>query len=155
MAELREVMAGLGWSDVRTYLQSGNAVFTTDDADPRARLERAVAGHFGFEVSCLVRTAGELRAVAAACPYPAAELDPAKLLVVFLEEAPPEGHFDSVDAAAFAPDTFHHAGSAVYCYFPDGMGRSRLPAALESLRPKVTATSRNWRTVQRLIELAG
>lgn len=154
MAELREVMAGLGWKDARTYLQSGNAVFTTDDADPGGRLERAVAQRFGFEIPCLVRTAEELRTVAAGCPYPAAELDPAKLLVLFLEEAPQEGHFDSVDAAEFAPDTFHHAGSAVYCYFPDGMGRSKLPAALEAVRPKVTMTGRNWRTVQRLIELA-
>jgi uncharacterized protein (DUF1697 family) len=154
MDELRNVMAGLGWTGVRTYLQSGNAVFTTDDADPGDRLERAVADHFGFEVRCLVRTAGELRTVAAACPYPAAELDPAKLLVLFLEEAPEEGHFDSVDAEKFAPDTFHHAGGAVYCYFPDGMGRSKLPAALEGVRPKVTMTGRNWRTVQRLIELA-
>jgi uncharacterized protein (DUF1697 family) len=154
MAELRDVMTGLGWKDVRTYLQSGNAVFTTGDADPGARLERAVADRFGFEVRCLVRTAGELHAVAAGCPYPAAELDPAKLLVLFLEEEPEEGHFDSVEAAKFAPDTFHHTGRAVYCYFPDGMGSSKLPAALEAVRPKVTMTGRNWRTVQRLIELA-
>jgi uncharacterized protein (DUF1697 family) len=154
MAELRQLMSGLGWSDVRTYLQSGNAVFTTGDSDPGARLERALAGHFGFEVRCLVRTAEELRTVAADCPYPAAELDPAKLLVLFLEEAPEEGHFGSVDAAAFEPDTFHHVNSAVYCYFPDGMGRSKLPAALEAVRPKLTMTGRNWRTVQRLIELA-
>ncbi|WP_074467938.1 DUF1697 domain-containing protein [Streptomyces sp. WMMB 714] len=154
MDRLRELMSGLGWVDVRTYLQSGNAVFTTDDADPGPLLERAVAEHFGFEVPCLVRTAEELRAVAAACPYPAAELDPAKLLVLFLEEAPPKGHFDSIDASSFAPDVFEHVGSAVYCYFPDGMGRSRLPAALEAVRPRVTMTGRNWRTVQRLTELA-
>jgi uncharacterized protein (DUF1697 family) len=154
MAELRQIMSDLGWKDVRTYLQSGNAVFTTDDPGPRERLEGAVAEHFGFEVPCLVRTAEELRAVAAACPYPAAELDPAKLLVLFLEQVPEEGHFDSVDAERFAPDTFHHAGGAVYCYFPDGMGRSRLPAALEAVRPDIAMTGRNWRTVQRLIELA-
>ncbi|WP_079131965.1 DUF1697 domain-containing protein [Streptomyces nanshensis] len=155
MAELRGVMAGLGWTGVRTYLQSGNAVFTTGDEDPGGRLERAVAGHFGFDVRCLVRTAGELHAVAAACPYPAAELDPAKLVVLFLEEELAEGHFDALDPSRFAPDTFHHAGSAVYCYFPDGMGRSKLPAALEAaVTPKVTMTGRNWRTVQRLIELA-
>src|SRR5690606_11030422 len=114
----------------------------------------ALKDRFGFEVRCLLRTADELRAVTEACPYPAAELDPAKLLVVFLEETPPPGHFDSVDPSAFAPDTFQHVGSVVYCYFPEGMGRSKLPSALEAVRPKVTATSRNWRTVQRLTELA-
>lgn len=154
MDRLRELMSGLGWADVRTYLQSGNAVFTTGDPDPGPKLESALAGHFGFEVRCLVRTAEELRAVAAACPYPASELDPAKLLVIFLEETPEEGHFAAVDPADFAPDTFRHIGPAVYCYFPGGMGRSRLPAALGAVRPALTATSRNWRTVQRLIELA-
>lgn len=153
MAELRRLLTDLGWSGVRTYLQSGNAVFTTDSADPGPLLERALAGHFGFEVPCLLRTARELREVAAACPYPADELDPAKLIVLFLEHDPGPGHFDSVDAAAHAPDTFQHIGRAVYCHFPDGMGRSRLPAALEAARPPVTATGRNWRTVQRLIEL--
>jgi uncharacterized protein (DUF1697 family) len=153
MDRLREIMSLLGWSDVRTYLQSGNAVFTTGDPDPGPRLERALADHFGFEVRCLVRTAQELRAVAAACPYPAAELDPAKLLVLFLEQTPAPEHFAALDAPAFAPDTFHHIGDAVYCYFPEGMGRSRLPAALEAVRPRVTMTGRNWRTVQRLTEL--
>ena len=154
MAELRGLMAGLGWSDVRTYLQSGNAVFTTGESDPGPLLERAIVDHFGFEVRCLVRTAAELREVVAACPYPASELDPAKLLVLFLEQEPGEGHFGSVDASTFEPDTFHHVGQAVYCYFPDGMGRSKLPAALEAVRPRLTMTGRNWRTVQRLIELA-
>lgn len=155
MGELRQVLTGLGWTEVRTYLQSGNAVFTTDHPDPGPALERAVAGHFGFPVGCLLRTAQELREIADACPYPATELDPAKLVVMLLERAPEPGHFDSVDAEAFAPDTFRHVGRAVYCHFPDGMGRSRLPGALERVRPATTATWRNWRTLQRLIELAG
>ncbi|AXK32838.1 DUF1697 domain-containing protein [Streptomyces armeniacus] len=178
MAELRELMKGLGWTDVRTYLQSGNAVFTTPDEDPdqvsgagsgpdsgtgtgeggaeetpRTRLERAIAGHFGFEVPCLVRTHTELREIADACPYPAAELDPAKLLVLFLDETPDPGHFASLDPEAYAPDTFRHIGRAVYCYFPDGMGSSKLPDALGTVRPQLTSTGRNWRTVTKLIEL--
>lgn len=153
MAELRELMAGLGWSDVRTYLQSGNAVFTTDEPDPGPVLERAIAGHFGFEVPCLTRTHAELCEVAAACPLPAGELDPAKLLVLFLENEPPPDRFAGIDATAYAPDEFHHVGRAVYCYFPQGMGRSKLPDALGRVRPPLVSTGRNWRTVQRLIEL--
>lgn len=199
MADLRELLKALGWTDVRTYLQSGNAVFTTPyptpgpgsgpvpgvpegdpeeetlgggtcpgpydgtqqggeyppgaEEPPGPRLERAIAEHFGFEVPCLVRTHAELRAVADACPYPAAELDPAKLLVLFLEETPEPEHFASLDPGAYAPDTFQHIGRAVYCYFPDGMGRSKLPDALSAVRPQLTATGRNWRTVTKLIEL--
>lgn len=156
MAELRQLIGEqLGWAGVRTHLQSGNAVFRTADPAPRERLERALAGHFGFEVRCVLRTAAELREEADACPLPADELDPAKLLVLFLQETPDPGHFDSLDPEAYAPDTFRHVGRAVYCYFPDGMGRSRLPAALTAVRPRLTATGRNWRTVLKLIELTG
>ncbi len=155
MAELREVMSGLGWSDVRTYLQSGNAVFRTRDPEPGPALERAVEERFGFEVRCLVRTAKELREIAAACPLPVDRLDSAKVLVLFLEEEPAGDHFAGLDPQRFAPDEFHVVGRAVYCWFPDGMGRSNLPAALEAVRPKLTMTGRNWRTVQRLIELTG
>ncbi|MEU5837630.1 DUF1697 domain-containing protein [Streptomyces diacarni] len=153
MAELRTVMAELGWGDVRTYLQSGNAVFTADEEDPRPVLERAVAERFGVEVPALVRTGEELRAVAAACPLPVAELDPAKLLVLFIEEEPAADHFAALDADAFAPEEYRHVGRAVYCHFPHGMGRSKLVPALEGVRPRLTMTGRNWRTVQRLIEL--
>ncbi|OEV04401.1 hypothetical protein AN216_09170 [Streptomyces oceani] len=158
MAELRELIRGLGWTDVRTYLQSGNAVFdvppgSEGEERPRERLERAIAGHFGFEVHCLLRTQAELRAVADACPYPVAELDPAKLLVLFLEERPAPDHFDSLDPSTYAPDTFEVGDSAVYCYFPHGMGRSKLTDALSAVRPPLTMTGRNWRTVTKLLEL--
>lgn len=156
MAQLREVIGGLGWTGVRTHLQSGNAVFTVPAGDtepPGPRLERAIAERFGFEVPCLLRTASELRDVIEACPFPAEELDPSKLLVLFVEETPEPDHFAGVDAAAHAPDEFRLVGRAVYCWFPAGMGRSRLPAVLEAVRPRLTMTGRNWRTVTRLLQL--
>ncbi len=157
MAQLREALAGVGWTGVRTYLQSGNVVFTVPgeepDAEVRQALERVIAERFGFDVPCLVRTGEEVEAVAAACPYPVEEIDHAKLIVLFLDHDPGEGHFAGLDREAFAPDTFRHLGSAVYCHFPDGMGRSKLGPALEAVRPRVLMTGRNWRTVGKLIEL--
>src|SRR5437763_1640635 len=121
MAELRRLMGeDLGWSGVRTHLQSGNAVFRTADPAPRERLERALAGHFGFEVRCVLRTAAELEAEVAACPFPVEGADPAKLLMLFLGETPEPGHFDALDPAAYAPDEFRRTGRVVYCRFPDG-----------------------------------
>ncbi|MFR9673193.1 DUF1697 domain-containing protein [Streptomyces sp. TR06-5] len=161
MAELRETVAGLGWTGVRTHLQSGNVVFAVPPeqeragAAPRERLQHALAERFGFQVPCLLRTGEELRDVVGRCPFPAAELDPAKLQVFFVEETPAEDHFAGVDPAAYAPDEFHHIGRAVYAWFPGGMGRSRLPAALEAARPRLTLTARNWRTVTALLELTG
>ncbi|MBN3931657.1 DUF1697 domain-containing protein [Streptomyces verrucosisporus] len=156
MAELREVMAGLGWEDVRTYVNSGNAVFTAgrrDTGELAAELEAAIAGRFGFTVSCLVRTAGELRAAADACPYPAADADPAKLLVLFLGREPDRGRLAAVDTAAYAPDEFRAGERELYCWFPQGMGRSKLPGALEKACRGTTVTGRNRRTVTRLLEM--
>jgi hypothetical protein len=87
MAQLREALAGIGWTGVRTHLQSGNVVFTVPgegkgDEEVRQQLERVIAERFGFDVPCLVRTGEEVEAVAAACPYPDDEIDPAKLLVL-------------------------------------------------------------------------
>ncbi|MTE21523.1 DUF1697 domain-containing protein [Streptomyces sp. TRM43335] len=155
MAELREVMAGLGWEDARTYLNSGNAVFAAGErgtAELAAELEAAIADRFGFPVPCLVRTAGELRAAVGACPYPTADIDPTGLLVLFLDRAPDTGRLAAVDAAAYAPDEFRVGERELYCRFPDGMGRSRLPAALEAACRGRTVTGRNWRTVTRLLD---
>ncbi|MGW7514958.1 DUF1697 domain-containing protein [Streptomyces sp. NPDC054796] len=153
MAELRALLGALGWTDVRTYLQSGNAVFTTGDRDPGPLLERALAERFGFEVRALIRTGEALRATAAACPFPADALDPSKLLVLFLDGDPGPAHFADLDAAAYAPDEFRHIGDVLYAYFPDGMGRSKLAAKLNAERPGATSTGRNWRTLRKLIEL--
>ena len=160
MAQLRELLTGLDWTDVRTHLQSGNAVFTVPPGQPadtaavRERLEAALAARFGFDVPCLLRSGAELRAVVEACPFPVEETDPAKLLVLFLEQTPAADHFAGLDPGRFAPDEFRHRGRAVYCRFPNGMGRSRLPAALEGVRPRLTATGRNWRTVIKLLAMA-
>src|SRR5215510_5248075 len=86
MAELRTLLTGLGHRAVRTYLNSGNAVFTSDDDDQdalAAALEEAIGKHFGFTVACMVRSGAYLRAVADACPFPADELEGRQLHVTF------------------------------------------------------------------------
>ncbi|WP_175409372.1 DUF1697 domain-containing protein [Streptomyces sp. TRM64462] len=160
MAELRAVLTGLGHSDVRTYLQSGNAVFTSasgaDEGALAAELEAALQRHFGFPVDCLVRGGPYLRAVVDACPFPAAELEPKQLHVTYLSEPVTEDRFASVDRAAFLPEEFRLGDRVLYLYLPDGMGRSKLADVLArpALFKGVTATSRNWNTVVKLAEMA-
>jgi uncharacterized protein (DUF1697 family) len=156
MAELRALLTEMRHGDVRTYLQSGNAVFTAPErptGELAADLERAIAERFGFSVGCLVLTRPELRAVAARCPFPAADLDPARLIVVFLD-APPAAHpVNQGDPARFAPDEFRLGEREIFAYFPGGMGGSKLGQALSAPGKDFTATARNWRTVTRLLEL--
>ncbi|MCY0920524.1 DUF1697 domain-containing protein [Streptomyces sp. H27-G5] len=158
MAELRQVLEGLGHEDVRTYLQSGNAVFAGAERDTTklARaLEAAIEAHFGFKVPCLVVDGDHLRAVVDACPFPAAELEGRQLHATFCSGQPGEERFAAIDAPAYLPEEFRVGDRVVYLHTPDGLGRSKLAEALA--RPAVVkgldVTTRNWNTVVKLVEL--
>ncbi|MFC8275740.1 DUF1697 domain-containing protein [Streptomyces sp. NPDC057271] len=160
MADLRSLLEELGHRDVRTYLQSGNAVFTTDTdrltgQELTTALEEAVEKRFGFHVDCLVRDAGYLAAVVDACPFPAAELEGRQLHVTYLSEPVTLERFASIDQAAFLPEEFRLGDRALYLYAPDGLGRSKLGEVLSrpALFKGIVATSRNWNTVVRLAEM--
>ncbi|WP_257462723.1 DUF1697 domain-containing protein [Archangium lipolyticum] len=157
MARLRELLEGLGYTDVATLLQSGNAVFTSKEKNPAQivkRIESAIAGEFGFEVSVVIRTRDELAAVIKANPLPGAEDAPSQFLVTFLSDVPDPKRLKEIDPAAYLPDEFRVVGREIYARFPNGMRDSKLANALGSLRLGVTPTARNWNTVTKLLELA-
>ncbi|MFF5770786.1 DUF1697 domain-containing protein [Streptomyces californicus] len=158
MAELRTVLTELGHTGIATYLQSGNAVFRSDGDDENAlakALEQALHRRFGFPVDCLVRDAGYLAAVAEACPFPAAELEGRQLHVTYFDRPVDSERFADLEAGGFLPEEFRLGDRCLYLYAPDGLGRSKLAEALA--RPRhvkgLTATTRNWNTVAKLVEL--
>ncbi|MEV7853226.1 DUF1697 domain-containing protein [Streptomyces sp. NPDC088183] len=158
MVELRALLTELGHGDVRTHLQSGNAVFSSASDDENAlaaELERAIEQRFGFPVPCLVRDGAYLAAVAAACPFPAAELEGKQLHITYYDRPVDAGRFARIDPTAYLPEAFGLGDRALYLYAPDGLGRSRLAEALSrsSVTKDIVATSRNWNTVVRLVEL--
>ncbi|MET8131250.1 MULTISPECIES: DUF1697 domain-containing protein [unclassified Streptomyces] len=160
MAELRTLMEGLGYGDVRTYLQSGNAVFSSDGGDEESLAEElsgAMEKHFGFAVGVLVRDHGYLKAVQEACPFPAAELEAKQLHVTYFSDPVDAERFAAVEPAAFLPEEFRLGDRVLYLYAPDGLGRSKLAEALAKPRvlKGVLATTRNWNTVVKLEELTG
>jgi uncharacterized protein (DUF1697 family) len=154
MARLRELGAEIG-EDVQTYLQSGNLVLrsTSKAADVRAALEQRLAAELGKPATALVLNAAQLRRVRDANPFPD-ERDPRKLHVVFLVERPPAARLKAFDPAAWAPEELRVVGTTAYLHLPDGLGRSKLAAAVAKLLG-VAGTARNWRTVEALVELAG
>ncbi|MFD4242920.1 DUF1697 domain-containing protein [Streptomyces sp. NPDC058525] len=158
MAELRSVLEGLGHGDVQTYLQSGNAVFSSTRQDPGAlarELEAAIEAHFGFRVACLVVDGAYLKAVADACPFPADELEGKQLHATFFSELPGPERFAGLDPAAYLPEEYRLGDRVLYLYAPNGLGRSKLAEALaKPARVKgIDATTRNWNTVAKLVEL--
>ncbi|MGW0767258.1 DUF1697 domain-containing protein [Streptomyces sp. NPDC002676] len=158
MADLRTLMAGLGLDAVRSHLQSGQAVFTVDRGDEQslaAELAQAIEARFGFTVGVLVRDHAYLKAVAENCPFPAAELEAKQLHVTYFSAPVTPDRFAELDQAAHLPEEFRLGDRCLYLYAPDGLGRSKLGEALA--RPRITkglvATSRNWNTVLKLVEL--
>ncbi|MFF7448054.1 MULTISPECIES: DUF1697 domain-containing protein [unclassified Streptomyces] len=160
MAELRALMEGLGHADVRTYLQSGQAVFTSGHGDAEslaAELTAAIEERFGFSVSVIVRDHAYLAAIADHCPFPAAELEGKQLHVTYFSAPVDAERFAGIDQAAFLPEEFRLGDRALYLYAPDGLGRSKLAEQLA--KPRVNkgliATTRNWNTVVKLVEMTG
>lgn len=160
MADLRTLMEGLGHDGVRTYLQSGQAVFTADHGDEEslaAELAGAIEKRFGFAVDVIVRDHAYLKAIAEDCPYPAAELEAKQLHVTYFSAPVDADRFAELDQSAYLPEEFRLGDRALYLYAPNGLGRSKLAEHLSKprLNKGVIATSRNWNTVVKLVEMTG
>ncbi|MCX5051860.1 MULTISPECIES: DUF1697 domain-containing protein [unclassified Streptomyces] len=158
MAELRQLMEGLGHDGVRTHLQSGQAVFATgrgDEESLAAELAQAIEKQFGFRVDVIVRDHAYLKAVAEACPFPAAELEAKQLHVTYFSESVDAQRFAEIDREAYLPEEFRLGDRELYLYAPEGLGRSKLAEHLAKPRINkgVIATTRNWNTVVKLVEL--
>lgn len=157
MAELRACLSGLGYDDVRTYVQSGNAVFsaTGSVAAVRSALEAALEESFGMTIPTVVLTAAQLDAVVEANPYPELVDTPTRLVVSFLPEKVPAATRKSFSLDDF-PEDARIGERVVYLSYPHGQGDSRLtPAVLQKRLDGLWGTARNWRTVLALQQLAG
>lgn len=149
MAALRDLLVGLGHSDVTTYLQSGNAVFGSTDRDTDRLAEGirdAVLSSFGVDAAVLVRSAAELAEVVAANTWPDRAAEPTKLHVAYLSSVP----VDAPDLSRFAPDEVCVVGRAAYLWYADGSGRSKLTLDVLERALRVTGTARNWTTATEL-----
>ncbi|MFF4873389.1 DUF1697 domain-containing protein [Streptomyces sp. NPDC090109] len=159
MAELRSLLEGLGHGNVRTHLQSGNAVLTTgtgaSEDELRAAIEGAIEDRFGFRVDCLVRDGAYLAAVAEACPFPTAGIDGKQLHAFYFSGPPDPERFAAIDRAAHHPEAFALGDRVLYLYVPEGLGGSRLGDAVSrpSLSKGLVVTARNWNTVLKLVEM--
>jgi uncharacterized protein (DUF1697 family) len=152
MADLRAWLTGLGYDDVRTLLQSGNAVFSTKKklATVRKEVEAVLEEGAGFHIDCVLRTADELRAVVAADPLGAVATNPSRYFVSFMDVAV---EWPEIDAAAFEPERVHFAEREAYFWVPEGTQNSKLLAAFPARKGQI-ATMRNWNTVTKLLAIA-
>jgi uncharacterized protein (DUF1697 family) len=157
MQDLRALLTDLGYTDVATLLQSGNAVFTS----PRRQVdkvtvevEQAISHRLGMPVRCVLRTAAELAAVVGANPFRQHAGEGAKLMVTFLSGAVDRSRLAGVDPAEFAPDEFGVADREIYLWLPNGMSGSRIPVDFWDKQTGLVTTTRNWNTVTKLLAMA-
>lgn len=147
MAELKVLCEHLGFRHVRTYIQSGNVVFTSPlaAAGVKAKLEKALAVKLGKRCAVHVRTAEELEAAVARNPFPDAA--PNQLLVLFLDEPPTN---DALKTCVVpGRERLELRGRELFVHFPDGQGQSKLKVPFAD-----RGTARNLNTVRKLIEMA-
>jgi uncharacterized protein (DUF1697 family) len=156
MAELRALCGELGWSDVATYIQSGNIVFTAPGKPEaiEAALEAAISKHYGYEAPAIVRTAAQWAHYPPANPFPKiAKDEPARLHLLLSKRPPAKCAEDAIQARAKADEQVRRAGDALWIYFPGGAGTSKLTPALIDKAVGSTVTARNYRTVATLLEM--
>lgn len=152
MADLRALLAELGYADVATHLQSGNAVLSSDL--PAADLERDIAAAIAdrLKVGCavLVRTGAELTATVSGNPLGGEPENPSRYFVAFLSREPEPARAAALAGLSFAPDEFWLRGREAYLWCPRGAAETKLTGALLEKQLAVRATARNWNTVTKL-----
>ncbi len=157
MEDLKRVLAETGFTGLKTYIQSGNIIFRSGQADPArlcAEIAAKILEHFGFEVPVVIRTREELESVSKNNPFlPGKPDESAKLHVTFLSDVAANDLENRIMEVSFLPDEFVIKGKEVYLYCPNGYGNTKLTNQLFESRLKVTATTRNWKTVERLVKM--
>jgi uncharacterized protein (DUF1697 family) len=158
MEALRQLFAGLGFINAQTYIQSGNIIFQSKDAN-RFRLENLIAGailkKYNFDVSVLIKELGELRQLILANPFiNDKKKEIAHLHVTYLSGNPSSGKIKEIYEGQYKPDEFQIIGDNIYLYCPNGYGISKLTNSFWESKLKLTATTRNWKTTNELIRIA-
>jgi uncharacterized protein (DUF1697 family) len=150
MKRLAALFEKAGCCDVRTYIQSGNVVFSADSALAArhgTEVPALIADEFGYRVPVVLRSAAELREAAERNPFVAVADDPKHLQVGFRTEAPGDEAIASLDPARSVVDAFKVIGRVVYLHVPGGMGRTKLTTDYFDRGLQTVMTVRNWRTV--------
>ena len=158
MEDLRRICAGLGFRNVETYAQSGNVVFLTRAQPPSTlahHTAEAIRRDLGRPVPVLVRTRDEMGNVVAGNPFLRERgVDVSKLHVTFLSAPAPSRALKNLETLPKRSDRFHAGRREIYLYCPDGYGRTKLSNAALEKALSVGGTTRNWRTVTTLLEMA-
>jgi uncharacterized protein (DUF1697 family) len=156
MKELVAMLESIGAQNVKTYVQSGNAVFQSEETSAPTlsnTISITIKKRRGFKPQVLMLELEELQKAVESNPFPEAESEPKTLHLHFLDSVPKNPDFDALESIKTDRERFVLKDSVFYLHAPDGIGRSKLAANTEKLLG-VSMTSRNWRTVCKVIAMA-
>lgn len=153
MADLKQILTEAGLNEVQTYIQSGNIIYQsaqTKDQD-RQMIQSTIKKHYGFDVPTMILTLNELQEIVNNTPYKAdpENKDP---YIVILENEPSEENISKLQEAN-TQEKFQIIGKVIYIMYTDGAGKSKLTNNLIESKLKTTATTRNWRTMNKLLSI--
>ena len=155
MAELKELYESLNLGYVKTFIQSGNVVFQYKDMDPlelAAKIKNKIKEVFGFDVAVFIRTKEEFQKIIEKNPFKDDEVN--KLYVTFLSEKPITLPITEIERIKDESEKFIISGKEIYLFIPNGYGRTKLSNDFFEKKLEVSATTRNWKTVNKLFEIA-
>jgi len=158
MERLRAMFEKLGFEQVATYIQSGNVVFEAAKHSPLGlskKIEERILAEFGFPASVITRTVEELGKAIRNNPFPKQSgTDSGKVHIAFLSQIPQADAVKKLEALATTSERLRHSGKETYLYYRDGMGQAKLTGSVLEKTLCVTATARNWNTVNQLYKMA-
>lgn len=158
MDALKETYASLDFSNVKNYLQSGNIIFSameTETGQLAEKISLQIEKDFGFQVPILVMTKEELQKIIDENPFAKdSKKDLAALYVTFLASSPREFDRQDIEKVAREDEEIYFGSDAVYLFCPNGYGRTKLNNTFLERKLKLTATTRNWKTTNKLLQLA-
>lgn len=155
MEELKKLYESLGFKNVQTYIQSGNVIFDFSDTNISKlinKIEQKIKKSFNFDVPVLIRTKNDLQKLIANNPF--TKKDSSKLYVTFLSDTPIKSPLDEITKIKDKSEEFIISGKEIYLFYPNGYGRSKLTNNYFERKLKLSATTRNWKTVNKLLELS-
>jgi len=155
MDALQKMFESLGYKNVRTYVQSGNVVFESADAkalDMATKIENQITKIFGFEVPVIIRSEDDCRKLIKANPFLNKDID--ELYVTFLLQMPASVPVDDFNKIKDKEEEYFVSGKEIFLVYPNGYGRTKLNNNYFEKKLRVKATTRNWKTVMALWNLA-
>lgn len=155
MEELRDSYESLRFKSVKTYIQSGNVVFQYPDTDAtilEGKIEAKIKQHFKFDVSVLIRTKKEFQKVVENNPFHNKDLT--KTHVTFISDAPTRILVNEINKVKDRLEEFSIQGKQIYLFCPNGYGKSKMNNTFFERKSQVTATTRNWKTILSLNDIA-